>query len=104
LALKRSAMNSAWSLFLAKDDGLAQPVAARHFVAARHQHLQHLVHGVGVEQPLVHGLGAHLVGACAVFVPLQFASHCFALVVAQLGVLDALALELQRHRDGTRRH
>ena len=59
-------------LVLGKDDGLAQPVAARHLVAALHQQGQHFVHRVGVEQPLVHRLGAHLVGRFATFlVPLQ---------------------------------
>ena len=49
-------------LVLGEDDGLAQPVATGHLQAARHQVLQHLVHGVLVEEPLVDGLGLDPVG------------------------------------------
>jgi hypothetical protein len=49
---------------LGEDDGLAQPVAARHLLALGHQGFEHLVDGVGVEQPLVDRLGIDLVGWC----------------------------------------
>jgi hypothetical protein len=38
---------------LGKDNGLAKPVAADHFLAFGHQMRQHLVHGIGVEQPFI---------------------------------------------------
>ncbi len=96
-------MKSAWCLVLGEDDRLAQPVAARDLEAARHQVLQHLVHGVLVEQPLVDRLGLDPVGHRAVVVPLQRVPLVLVLF-RQLVVLDALALELERHRDGLRRH
>ena len=37
-------------LVLGEDDRLPQPVAARHFLAARHQVLQHLVYRVLIEE------------------------------------------------------
>ena len=43
-------------VILGEDDGLAQAVPAGHFQAARHQVLQHLVHGIFVEQPAVYRL------------------------------------------------
>ena len=48
---------------LGEHDGLAQAVAAGHLLALGHQVRQHLVHGVGVEQPLVQGGGVHRVAA-----------------------------------------
>jgi hypothetical protein len=93
-------MNSA-CLVLGEDDRLAEPVAARHLLAPRHQVLQHLVDGVLVEQPLVDRLGLDAVGNVAVVVPLQRVPLLL-LLVGQLVVLDALALELERHRDRLR--
>ena len=60
---------------LGEDDGLAQPVAASHLLPARHQMLQHLVHGVRIEQPLVDRFCLHSSGT----LPSSFhssASHC----------------------------
>ena len=56
---------------LGEDDGLAQPVAASHLLPARHHMRQHLVHGVGIEQPLVERFCANFIGRSAVLVPLQ---------------------------------
>ncbi|WP_305807026.1 hypothetical protein, partial [Stenotrophomonas sp. YIM B06876] len=60
-------------LVLGKDDGLANAVATRHAVAACHERLQHLVHRIDVEEPLVDGFCRHFVGRGAgiVVVPLQ---------------------------------
>ncbi len=88
---------------LGEDDGLAQAVAAGHLLSLGHQGGQHLVDGVLIEQPFVHGLGIHLVRGVAVFIPLQFVPARL-LLFREVVVLDALALELQRHRDGHWRH
>ena len=96
-------MNSAWCLVLGEDDRLAQPVAAGDLQAARHQVLQHLVDGVLVEEPLVDRLGLDAVGHVAVLVPLQRVPLVL-LLFGELVVLDALALELERHRDGLGGH
>ncbi len=69
------------------------------FMPARHQVLEHLVDGVLVEQPLVDRLGLDPVGDVAVLVPLQRVPLVL-LLFGQIVVPDALALELQRHRDG----
>ena len=90
-------------LVLGEDDGLAQPVAARHLQPVGHQVRQHLVDRVVVEQPLVDRLGARRCRA----VPSSShssASHCSFSSSRQVVVADALALELERHRDGLRRH
>ena len=58
-------------LVLGKDDGLPQAVAAGHLEAARHQVGEHLVDGVGVEQPLVDRRGLDALGDGAVLVPLD---------------------------------
>jgi hypothetical protein len=50
------------ALVLGEDDRLAQPVAARHLDAVPHQHFQHLVYGVDVEQKLVELGRVHPVG------------------------------------------
>ena len=86
-----------------KHNRLAQPVAACHLMAACHQQLHHLVHGVHVEQPLVHRLSTHLVRRVAFFIPIEFVP-LRALVFAQLGVLDAFALKFEWHRYCARRH
>ena len=88
---------------LGEDDGLAQAVATGHLPAMGHQGGQHLVDRVLVEQPLVERLGIDLVGRAAVLVPFQLVPAGLVLV-RQVGVADALALELQRHRDRHRRH
>ena len=89
---------------LGKHDGLAQPVAAGHLLALGHQVRERLVDRVGVEQPLVKRCGFHLVGRRgAVLAPLQ-GVPLFLLVLAELGVLDAVALKLQRHRHRQRWH
>jgi len=88
---------------LGKDDGLAQAVTASHFLALGHQVAQHLVHGVGVEQPLVQCGGVHRIGDVAFFVPLQCVPPFF-LFFRQVLVLDALALVLEWHRNRTGWH
>ena len=88
---------------LGEDDGLAQAVATGHLPAMGHQGGQHLVDRVLVEQPLVERLGIDLVGRVAVFAPFKLVPAGLVLV-RQVGVADALALELQRHRDRHRRH
>ena len=90
-------------LVLGEQDRLAEPVAAGDRQAPRHQVLQDLVHRVLVEQPLVDRLGLHAVGDVAVLVPLQRVPLVL-LLFGQLVVPDPLALELQRHRHGLRRH
>ena len=96
-------MKSACAWFLAKMIVLPSrsPPATAH--AARHQVLQHLVHGVLVEQPLVDGLRLDAVGHVAFVVPFQRVPLVLVLF-RELVVLDALALELERHRHGRRRH
>ena len=84
---------------LGEDDGLAQPVAAGHLLALGHQVRQHLVHGVGVEQPFVQCGGINGIRRGAVLVPLQRVPLLFFLF-AQVVVLDAFALELERNGDG----
>ena len=96
-------MNSAWAWFLGEEDRLAKPVAAGDRKAAGHKVRQHLVHGVLVEQPLVDRLGLDPVGHRAVVVPFQRVPLVLFLF-RQPVVLDALALELERHRDGLGRH
>ena len=90
-------------LVLGEEDGFAKPVAAGDRDAAGHEVRQHLVHSVLVEQPLVDRLGLDLVGHRAVVVPFQRVPLVLVLL-RQLVVLDALALELERHRDGLGRH
>ena len=59
-------------LVLGEDDRLAEPVAAGDLVARRVIRCrEHLVDGVGVEQPPVERLGVDRVGDVAVLVPLQ---------------------------------
>ena len=75
---------------LGEDDRLAEPVAVRDLQPMRHQMLEHLVDGVGVEQPLVDRGGIDLVGDVAVFVPLDRVP-LFLFLVGQIVVADALA-------------
>ena len=84
---------------LGEHDGLGKPVAAVHFLTARHQVLQNLVHGIGVEEPLVDRAGVYLVRDLALFAPVLFLPLLF-LGLAQVVVLDALALELERDGHG----
>lgn len=90
-------------LVLGKDDRLSQAIAPSHRDSARHQMLQHLVHGVLVEQPFVDRRSVHLTWDRAVFVPIE----CIPLVLLVLGevvILDALALKLEWHRHCPWRH
>jgi hypothetical protein len=90
-------------LVLGEDDRLAQPVAACDLEAPRHQVLEHLVHGVLVEEPPVDGLGPDPVGDVPLGVPLQRVPLVLVLF-RELVVLDPLALEPERHRNRLRRH
>ena len=91
-------------LVLGEDDGLAEAVAARDLQPFRHHICQHLVDGVGVEQPVVDGLWIDAVGWAAVLlVPLQHVP-LFLFRVGEFVVSNALALELERHGNGMRRH
>ena len=49
-------------LVLGEDDGLAQPIAALDLEAVRHHMCQHLVDGIGIEQPFVDRRRVDLVG------------------------------------------
>jgi hypothetical protein len=93
------------ALVLGEDDRLAQPVAAGDLEPVRHQVLEHLVDGVLVEQPLVdrRGLDGWSGTPSSVLVPFQRVPLVL-LLFGQLVVADALALELERHRDRPRRH
>jgi hypothetical protein len=51
------------------NDGLAQPIAPGDLEAPRHQVLEHLVHGVLVEQPPVDGLGLDTVRDVPLVIP-----------------------------------
>ena len=79
-------------VILGEDDGLAQAVPAGHFQAAGHQVLQHLVHGVFVEQPAVDRLGFHAIRYRAVVVPFQRVP-LFLFFFGQFVVGDPFALE-----------
>ena len=91
------------ALVLGEEDGLAEPIAAGHGHAARHQVLQNLVHRVLVEQPPVDGFGLDAIGNAAFLIPLQRVPLLL-VVFGQLVVPDPLALELEWHRHGLRRH
>ena len=88
---------------LGEDDRLAEPVAVLDLDAVRHQVLEHLVDGVGVEQPLVERGRVDCAGDGAVVVPFERVP-CLLLLVGQFVVADAAVEELQRHRDRLGRH
>ena len=77
---------------LGENDGFTQPVAAGDFLALGHQGFQHLIDGVGVEQPLIDGLGIDFVRGSTVLVPFQ-RIPCFLFLLGQVIILDAFTLE-----------
>ena len=64
-----------------------------------------LVDGVRVEEPAIHGLGVDLLngGPAAIVRPVLLVPLLLFLL-GELVVADAIALELERHRDGLHRH
>ncbi len=85
-------------LVLGEDDRLAQPVPAVDLGAVEHQVGEHLVDGVGVEQPLVQRRSRHHVGrVAALVVPFEFVPLLL-LLLGEVVVVDAFALEPKRHR------
>ena len=79
-------------MILGEDDRLAQPIAACHFKAAGHQMLQHLVHGIFVEQPPVDRLGFDAIRYRTVVAPIQRVPLFF-FFFGQFVVGDPFALE-----------
>ena len=75
-------------LILGEDDRLAEPVAGGDLQSVRHQVLEHLVDGVGVEQPLVNRRRIDLRGDITVFIPLDRVP-LFLLVLGQIIVSHA---------------
>ena len=85
-------------LIFGKDDGLSQSISAGNLQAAGHDVLQHLVHGVRIEEPFIDRLRLHPVGSVPLLVPL----HGIPLVLFLVGkgvIADPLPLEFQRDRD-----
>ena len=89
-------------MVLGEDDGLAEPVAGGNLQPVRHQVLEHLVDGVGVEQPFVNRGRVDLSRHITVFIPLDRVP-LFLLVLAQIIVSQALPDKSHRHRDRARR-
>ena len=89
-------------VILGEDDGLAEPVAGGNLQTVRHQVLEHLVDGVGIEQPFVNRGRIDLPRDITVFIPLDHVP-LFLLVLAQIIVSQALPDEFHRHRDRARR-
>ncbi len=82
-----------------KDHLLAEAIIAGISSALGHQHLQALVHGLGIEQPGVDRTGINPASVLHVLflveqLPLGL------LVLTEVGVADALARETQRHGAG----
>ena len=89
-----------------EDDGFGQPVAAFDVVAVLHEMLQHLVGGVGVEEPAVDGGGIDPLQSPAVvplIAPVEALPLCL-LFLAERVVVDALARKPQIHLLHLRRH
>lgn len=85
-----------------EDDRLAEPVTPGNAMPAGHQRLEHLVHGVGVEQPLVDCVRGDQVGDVAVLVPFARVPRVL-LFLGEVVVADPLPGELQLHRHRERR-
>ena len=90
-------------IVLGKDNGLAEAITCGHFLALGHQVTQHLVHRIGIEQPLVQRGRFDGIGNVAVLIPFQRIPLLF-LLIGQFLVADAFALVLERHRHRTRWH
>lgn len=99
----RSAIELGVRLILGEDDRLAETVAARHCLPARHQVREHLVDRVLVEEPLVDRRRFHPVWRAFVLVPLERVPLLL-FFLGELVVGDPLARELQRHRHGFGRY
>ncbi len=80
-----------------KNNGLAQAVAAGHFLSIGHQMRQHLIDRISIEQPLIQRRRINRIRRGAVLVPFQRIPLLF-FIFRQVIVFDALALKLQRHR------
>ena len=84
---------------LGEDNGLAEPVAASHLLAPGHQVRQHLIDGVGVEQPFIERSGIHFIGRRAILVPLQ-RIPLLLFIIGKVIVFDAFTLEFEGDRYG----
>lgn len=63
-------------LVLGEDDRIPDPVTACHLHAVNHHMSQHLVDGVGIQQPFVDGLRIVAIRRIAIFVIHSSMSHC----------------------------
>ena len=90
-------------LVAGEDDRLPEPVATRDPVSARHQHFEHCVDRVDVEQYGVDLVRRDLVGDDAVVVPLGGVPGVL-LGLRQVGVGHAACQEFHRHRHRARGH
>ena len=86
-----------------KDHGLAKTIAGGIKAALGHQHFKAFVDSVGVEQPGVDRAGIHTARVLHRLLPVEQVPLGL-LVVAEIGIADALAREAQWNRDGLKGH